>query len=131
MVREFLYRGKKLDELKQMEPKEFVKLLPSRQRRSILRGFNQEQKVLLEKVKKTNEGKYKKKIRTQSRDMVILPIIINLPIEIYNGKEYVRVDIQPEMIGKYLGELVLTRKKLTHSAPGVGATKSSAAASVK
>jgi len=35
------------------------------------------------------------------------------------------VTIVPEMIGHYLGEFALTRKQVKHSAPGVGATKSS------
>jgi len=35
------------------------------------------------------------------------------------------------MLGKYLGEFAMTRKKVEHSAPGIGATKSSAAMSVK
>lgn len=114
-----------------MDIKEFAKLVPSRQRRSLLRGFNETKKVLLEKIKLTNEGKYKKPLRTQSRDMIVLPNMVGLPIFIYSGREYVRIDIMPEMMGRYFGELVLTRKKVAHSAPGIGATRSSAAAAVK
>jgi len=39
--------------------------------------------------------------------------------------------IEPEMIGHYLGEFAGTRKGVSHSAPGIGATRSSAALSVK
>mgnify|MGYP000306540634 CR=1 FL=1 len=35
------------------------------------------------------------------------------------------VDIQPEMIGGFLGEYALTRNRGIHSGPGVGATRSS------
>tara|TARA_Y100000294_G_C8499805_1_gene314345 strand:- start:938 stop:1045 length:108 start_codon:yes stop_codon:yes gene_type:complete len=35
------------------------------------------------------------------------------------------------MVGHYLGEFVQTRKKVSHSAPGIGATRSSASVSVR
>jgi small subunit ribosomal protein S19 len=57
--------------------------------------------------------------------MPILPSFIDHHIEIYNGKEFQRVDIQPNMVGHFLGEFALTRKKVTHTGPGVGATRSS------
>ena len=34
----------------------------------------------------------------------------------------------PDMVGCYLGELTMTRTKVSHSAPGIGATRGSAAA---
>jgi|SRR3989344_5231521 len=130
-MKAFQYRGKSIEELKKMDLADFVKLLPSRQRRSVKRGFNPIQKRLLEKVKKTNEGVYKKSLRTHCRDLLVLPEMVDLKISIYNGKDWVQVMIIPEMIGHYLGELSMTRKKVMHSAPGIGATKSSTAASSK
>ncbi|MFQ5891960.1 MAG: ribosomal protein S19 family protein, partial [Candidatus Methanofastidiosia archaeon] len=44
---------------------------------------------------------------------------------IYNGKEYKIVELKPEMLGHYFGEFSLSRKKVKHSTPGIGATKSS------
>ena len=39
---------------------------------------------------------------------------------------YVRkVNITTEMVGRYLGEYVITNKKVQHGAPGVGASRSS------
>ncbi|MEM3466520.1 MAG: ribosomal protein S19 family protein [Candidatus Jordarchaeales archaeon] len=35
------------------------------------------------------------------------------------------MEIRPEMIGHYLGEFALTCKKVSHGAPGIGATRSS------
>ncbi|MEJ2296768.1 MAG: ribosomal protein S19 family protein [Candidatus Lokiarchaeota archaeon] len=35
------------------------------------------------------------------------------------------VEIMPEMIGHYLGEFSLTRKRVQHGSPGIGATRSS------
>jgi small subunit ribosomal protein S19 len=46
-------------------------------------------------------------------------------IAIYNGQHFVEIEIKPEMIGHYLGEFAVTRRGVTHSGPGVGATRSS------
>lgn len=131
MAREFKFYGKMLNEIEKMDIKEFAKLLPARQRRTLLKGFTEEQKKLLIKIKKAKEGKYKKQIKTQCRDMLILPIMLDLLIQVHNGKSFINVKIIPEMLGHYLGEFVLTRQRVVHSAPGIGATRSSAAVSVK
>ena len=52
-------------------------------------------------------------------------------IMVYDGKTFQPVGIIGEMIGHRLGEYALTRKKVQHNAPGIGATKSSASLSVK
>jgi small subunit ribosomal protein S19 len=125
----YKYKGKTAEELQTLDLKQFMELIPSRQRRSLQRGFTEAQKALLEKVKKVKEGKRKKPIKTHCRDMIVLPDMIGMTIQIYNGKEFKAVIIVPEMVGLYLGELSLTRGKTTHSKPGVGATKSSSVAS--
>lgn len=129
--KEYSYRGKSLEELKKMDLKDLAKLLPARQRRSLTRGFSEMQKRLLLKIKKTKEGKYKKPIKTHCRDMIVLPEMVGVNIHIHAGKSFVQIELLPDMIGSYLGELTLTRTKVAHSAPGIGATKSSSAASVK
>ena len=48
MVGEFKFYGKTVEELKDMDLKEFVKLIPARQRRSVARGFSEEKKKFLE-----------------------------------------------------------------------------------
>ena len=63
--------------------------------------------------------------------MIVLPEMVGILIQIYNGKAFSPVEITHEMIGHYLGEFAMTRRKVEHSAPGIGATKSSAAMSVK
>lgn len=122
---EFTYRGKTLTELKEMSIKEFSTLLPARARRSLLRGFTEQQKTLLKNLRK-NE-----RVETHCRDMIIIPEMLDKPIRIHDGRNYIQVLIQPEMLGHTLGEFVLTRRKVVHSAPGIGATKSSASLSVK
>ncbi len=123
MAKQFTYKGKTLEQMQQMDLQEFAKLLPSRQRRTIVRGLSEQEKILLAKIKK---GKgTKKAIKTHVRDMIVLPEMVGTLILIYNGKEWTPVLIMEEMVGHYLGELTLTRRRVTHSAPGIGATKSS------
>ncbi|WP_048149477.1 30S ribosomal protein S19 [Palaeococcus ferrophilus] len=129
--KEFYYRGYSLEELMNMPLDKVAQLLPSRQRRSLKRGFTQDQKKLIRKIRLAKKGKYKKPIRTHSRDMVILPEMVGMTIHVYNGKEFVPIEIKPEMIGHYLGEFALTRKIVQHGSPGVGATRSSMFVAVK
>lgn len=125
-LREFKYRGKTLEELRKLSVEEFSKLIPSRQRRSLKRGFNEQHKKLLKNIRNN-----KNNIKTHCRDFVILPEMVGKTIRVYNGKEFIPVIIQEEMIGHFLGEFALTRKKIAHSAPGVGATRSTSSLSVK
>ena len=124
--KEFTYRGKTLKELKELPLSEFLKLLTSRERRSLKRGFTEQHKKLIEKIKKG-----KNNIKTHCREAIILPQWVGLTIKVYNGKEFKPVIIQPEMIGHRLGEFSLTRGRVQHSSPGVGATRSSKAISVR
>jgi len=124
--KEFTFRGKTLEELKRLSIKEFGGLVKARARRSLKKGFTEQQKILLEKIRKD-----KKNIKTHCRDMIILPEMINKKIMVHNGKSFISILIQPEMIGHFLGEFTYNRKKISHSAPGIGATKSSASLSVK
>lgn len=129
--KEFSYRGKTLEELQKMDLKEFASLLTSRERRKVSRGFRDAEKKLLEKIDKFKAGATKKPVKTHCRAMVVLPIMVGMKIQIHNGKAFVPIDIMPEMIGHRLGEFAMTRVKVAHSAPGIGATKSSASMSVK
>jgi small subunit ribosomal protein S19 len=124
--KEFTYRGLTLQELKEMGTSELIKILPSTARRKMKRGFTDEEKRLIRNVKTA-----KKPIKTQCRSMIVLPDMVEKTLQIYNGKSFEDVIIQPEMIGHYLGEYSMTRKKVQHNAPGIGATKSSANVSVK
>ena len=57
--------------------------------------------------------------------------MVGLTIYVHNGKEFSEVKLTAEMIGHRLGEFAATRRQVKHGAPGVGATRSSAALSVK
>jgi small subunit ribosomal protein S19 len=123
--KEFTYRGKTLEELQAMSVNDFSELLPARQRRSLKRGLTDTKKIFLKKLERKNN------VKTHCRDMIILPAMVGKTIRIHKGKEFVAIEIQPEMIGHFLGEFALTRNKVSHSAPGVGATRSSSAVSVR
>jgi len=128
MPKKFTFRGYTLEELQKLSLDEFAGLLQSRQRRSLLRGLQPRHKKLLEHVRAVREQKKGGKeavIRTHCRDMIILPEMVGLKFGVHNGKEFVVVEIKPEMLAHRLGELSLTRKKVTHGTPGIGATRSS------
>ena len=118
----FSYRGLSLEDLQKLSMEELMPLLPSRMRRTLKRGLTVKQDKLLKDIEKANLGDT---IRTHCRDMVILPNFVGHKIHIHNGNEYQIVEIQPNMIGHYLGEFALTRKSVKHTGPGVGATRSS------
>jgi small subunit ribosomal protein S19 len=117
---EFTYRGFRLEDLRKMGMSELVPVMPSRVRRKITRGLTKGEENLLSRFRNSDA-----KIRTHLRDMVIMPEMVGKEVEIYNGKEYLKVEIQPEAVFHYLGEFALTRRKVTHGSAGIGATRSS------
>ena len=128
MPKEFSYRGHNLNSLTGMSMDEFINLLPSRQRRSLQRGLTPEQRILLEKLRKAKEVQKQGKeasIKTHVRDLIILPEMVGAKIQVHNGKEFVAMEIRPEMIGHYLGEFAITNKPVRHGTPGIGASRSS------
>ncbi len=127
MASDFTYRGYSKEELEDMSIEEFADLLPARERRTLKRGLATRQKKLLEEVRKVKEKDNPEEefIRTHCRDMIILPEMVGLRFGVYNGEEFVNVEVEPEMVGHRLGEFAFTRKKVEHSTPGIGATRSS------
>ena len=123
---EFTYRGHTLDELEEMALDEVAELLPARQRRTIERGLSAEQQKLLEEARGADEEETADDpIRTHLRDMPILPPFVGLTFAVYDGQSFERVEVDPEMLGHYLGEFQLTRTSVEHGQAGIGATRSS------
>jgi small subunit ribosomal protein S19 len=123
---EFTYRGHTLDELQSMSLDEVAELLPARQRRTISRGLSVEHEKLLDRAREAGEEETANDpIRTHLRDMPIVPAFVGLTFSVYNGQEFQRVEVEPEMIGHYLGEFQLTRTSVEHGQAGIGATRSS------
>jgi small subunit ribosomal protein S19 len=121
MPKDFKYRGKTVEELKAMSMDEFIRLLPSRKRRSLRRGLSNEQRIILEKLRRDTG----RPIRTHARDMVILPEMIGKSIHVFNGKEFIEVRMNEKMVGHYLGEYAITMNPVRHGRPGIGASRSS------
>ena len=120
--KQFKYRGKTVEELKDLSVREFAKYLKSRRRRTALRQFQR----IEDFVNKSKERAAKnKKIRTHQRDLIIVPEMVGMTIQIYNGRNFIPVEVKPEMLGHVFGEFSPTRGKTSHGSAGVGATKGS------
>lgn len=117
---EFTFRGLTIEELRQMSVAELLPVMPARVRRKIRRGLSRGEEGLLARFRSGDA-----RIRTHLRSMVVLPEMVGRSIEIHNGKEWVKVDIQPESVFHYLGEFALTRRRVVHGTAGIGATRSS------
>ncbi|MGY8692085.1 MAG: 30S ribosomal protein S19 [Candidatus Poseidoniales archaeon] len=135
--KEFLWRGYTLAELLVMPlyPPEddqespcIATLMPSRAKRSLARGLNPECEKLLIKIRE-NDGD--KVVKTHCRGMYVLPEMVGTNMGIHDGRSFINVEIIPEMIGHALGEFARTRASVTHTGPGVGATRSSQHVSLK
>ena len=50
MAKELLWQGRNEEKVKEMDLKEFMTLVPSRQRRSLKRGYTEAQKKLLKRI---------------------------------------------------------------------------------
>ena len=67
-------------------------ILNSRQRRSLDKRvdkyMNDEKRKLREEIKLAREGKLRGVLKTHVRDMIILPDMIGLNINVHNGREF-------------------------------------------
>jgi small subunit ribosomal protein S19 len=118
--KEFLYRGKSLDEIQGMTLDEFVQLLPARARRTVTRGMVDKNPRFFRHLDR-GDGT----IKTHSRELVVLPSMITKTISIHDGKSFVDVPVTIEMVGHKIGEFAPTRRTTKHTGVGVGATRSS------
>jgi small subunit ribosomal protein S19 len=105
---------------------DFFRKIPSRQRRSLMRiKFNPRLKKLVEKARLVKKVNPKKVIKTHVREAVILPEWLGLTFGVHNGKEFKRVEITLNKIGRRLGDFSHSTGRVLHSGPGVGATRGS------
>lgn len=105
---------------------DFAKIASSRAKRHLLRNHSDPFYERIEKNKKAT-----KKIRTHRRDVVVIPKMVGKTIYVYNGKEFLPIEILPDMLCHYLGEFAFTRKRIKHGKAGIGATKSSTAVAAR
>lgn len=67
-------------------------------------------KNLIEKFKSKKNQRNKKEIQIMFRDSTILPNFVNHIFQVHNGKNFSKLVIKEEMIGKKFGEFSPTRK---------------------
>ncbi len=113
--KEKIFRGINLEKLKELELREFAKLVKSRSRRSILRNDDVINKFIKKCEIRTASGG---QIKTHDREMIIVPKMVGLSIFVHNGKEFQKVDITEFMLGHRFGEFSMTRKVAKHSKLG-------------
>ncbi len=130
MAERIAYRGRTAQDAQNIKPEEYLKLVKSRQRRSIKRAGLPYRKLIqkIERYKKNGMGK---PVKTHVREAVILPSWVGMKISVHNGKEFTALDITAQMLGHRLGEFAYTTKRVQHSAPGIRATKGSKFLAVK
>jgi len=120
--KEFTYRGKTLDELKKLEVREFSKYLKSGSRRTILRQFQKIEDFISRAKNKINKNK---PVKTHQRNIIIVPEMVGMKINVHDGRSFFPVIITGEMLGHRLGEFAITRSRVKHGKSGIGATKGS------
>lgn len=126
MAKEFKWKGLSEEQVKALDFKEFVAMLPARRRRSIKRGPHPEQKRFFTKLRSGKDN-----LRTHRRNIVITPEMLGKTIHVFTGKDFAKIMITVEMMGHLLGEFASSRKIVSHSGAGVGSTRSSKAATAR
>lgn len=75
---------------------------------------------LTEKVEKARATNDKRPIKTWSRRSTILPSFVGLTFNVYNGRKFVPVSVNEDMVGMKLGEFAPTRYFPGHAADKKG-----------
>ena len=77
---------------------------------------------LLKKVEKMNSSGEKKAIKTWARRSVISPEMVGHTFVVHNGKEFISVSVNENMVGHKLGEFSPTRTFRGHGIPSQRST---------
>jgi len=88
--------------------------------RSLKKGIYTDEK-LMKKVKKALAGD-RKSIRTWARRSTVVPEMVGLNFEVYNGRKHIPIFITESMVGHKLGEFAPTRTFRAHSSKKVLST---------
>ena len=78
---------------------------------------------LLKKVQKAKETGSKAVIKTWSRRSTITPDMIGLTFAVYNGKKFIPVYVDENMVGHKLGEFSPTRTFRGHAGKDKGSKR--------
>jgi small subunit ribosomal protein S19 len=123
MAERIAFRGMTPTELAKITDEQHLKMINSRQRRTIKRN-SYEYRQLIAKVA-GRIGHPGKPIRTHVREAVIRRDWVGLKFEVHNGKEWKPITITANMLNHRLGEFAFTTKRVMHSDPGIRATRGS------
>ena len=75
---------------------------------------------LLRKAQTAQEASTRAPIRTWSRRSTLLPDFVGLTFSVYNGRKFVPVSVNEDMVGHKLGEFAPTRYFPGHAADKKG-----------
>jgi small subunit ribosomal protein S19 len=121
-----MWKGFDEENISSISYDDFLKRITSGNRRTLLRmKLNPRLKHFVEKVREIKKKNPKKVIKTHVRDAIILPEWLGLTFGIHNGKDFKKVDITLNKIGRRLGDFSHPTGRVLHSGPGVGATRGS------
>jgi small subunit ribosomal protein S19 len=126
--KQITFRGKPIEELKKLDVREFAKCLPSRQKRFLLRQFHEMENFLNHTQSKMEKNR---PVKTHRRDLIIVPAMIGMKLQIYNGRAFTPIEVRWDMLGHKFGEFAPTRARIKHGKAGVGSTKGTKAKSKK
>lgn len=95
--------------------------------RSLKKGPYVDPRVL-KKVDKVKSSGKREVIKTWSRACIISPEMVGLNFAVHNGKEFLNVFAEENMVGHRLGEFAPTKKFVTHGGKMAKEQESAAAA---
>ena len=81
--------------------------------RSLKKGPFVDEK-LMKKVSKMKDSLQNKPIKTWARSSTITPEMISMTFLVHNGKDFLEVYVEENMVGHKLGEFSPTRKFVSH-----------------
>lgn len=81
--------------------------------RSLKKGPYVDEK-LLQKVLKAKTNNDRKPIKTWARACTITPAMVGVTFAVHNGRDFLPVLVDENMVGHKLGEFSLTRKFIVH-----------------
>ncbi|PHJ18888.1 gmc oxidoreductase [Cystoisospora suis] len=96
--RTFTYRGIELDKLLDMKMENLLELFRARQRRKFQRGIKRKATTLMKKLRISKKncpvGEKPEPVKTHLRDLVVVPEMIGSVVGVYNGKQFINVEIK-------------------------------------
>ena len=71
---------------------------------------------IVQKARKMHNSEKKSPIKLWQRAMTIIPDCVGLTFQVYNGKKFIPVRVNEDMVGKKFGEFAPTRTYYGHAA---------------